>query len=376
MESNQHKKRHELLEKALGKVRRVVIKTGTSLLADESGINRAMIEKLRDAVLFLRSRGIEVILVSSGAVAMGREILRKKPDYRPLPAPGIARKQALASIGQAGLISLYGEIFAERSLTVGQLLISAEDLGHRPSYLNIGHTLQELLSMGVVPIINENDTVSVEELRLGDNDSLSGAVAALFQAELLIILTSVEGFLVDGHVLPFLNELTPGQLKQAGGPAEQGSGGMRTKIQAARLGQQAGISVAILPGRHENPVQSFFALEQIGSVNVSPGDSSLPARKKWILYSQSKGSVTVDDGAADALIRDGSSLLPAGITEVDGNFYRFDIIDVFSEQGDLIGRGVGSYDAGQLREFLRTRSNDRSYSKEVIHRNDFVLVYE
>ncbi|MBI3396826.1 MAG: glutamate 5-kinase, partial [Spirochaetia bacterium] len=258
--------------------RRIVIKVGTSLLTNEKdsqGIDRAMIEKLCAEILFLREKGIEVVLVSSGAVGLGRAVLRDFPA-RPKQAVSVptadsdsgrlSRKQALAALGQGRLISVYADVFAAAGIPVAQLLLTARDFRDRRAYLNIGHTLQELMAVGALPVVNENDTVSTEELRFGDNDLLSAACASLFHADLLVILTSVEGFLVDGARQPFLLDVTRDVMREARGPSGPGSGGMHTKMRAGQLCLLTGQVLSILPGRHPAPIQSLFRGDDLGTV--------------------------------------------------------------------------------------------------------------
>ncbi|EHQ08650.1 glutamate 5-kinase [Leptonema illini] len=368
------------LQKALTESKRVVLKIGSGLIAtaneanEPNGLDRSMIEKLRDEVLFLRERGIEVILVSSGAVAMGRSVLRKTlAGYHPQSNPGLSRKQALAAVGQARLISLYGEIFAEKGLAVSQILITARDFRDRNAYLNIGHTIQELLRLGVVPIINENDTVSTEELRFGDNDLLSAACAALLRSDLLVLLTSVNGFLINEQRVPVLTSITADVLEAAGGPSGPGSGGMRTKIRAGQLGLRTGFRVAILPGRDRAPVQSLFTGEDIGTIIGSTEPSHMNARKMWLLFARTRGAVIIDDGAVNALRHRGSSLLGAGIKELRGAFAQSDVVEIVDAAGQSIGRGIVR--AGS-REIQASIDAKKPLSYEVIHRNDLIIETE
>lgn len=361
--------------------RRVVIKIGSSLIAPSSpegtsAVDRSMIEKLRDQVLFLRQLGKEVILVTSGAVAMGRTVLGETlPDYHPLTNPGLSRKQALAAVGQARLIALYGEVFAEARLPVSQILITARDFRDRNAYLNIGHTLTELLRLGIVPIINENDTVSTVELRFGDNDLLSAACTALLHADLLVLLTSVDGFLRDGKRLPHFDRIGADIIAGAGGPSGPGSGGMRTKIRAGELGLRTGFRVAILPGRHPQPVKALFAGEDIGTVIGQPGLADMSARKKWLLFVRTRGGIVVDEGAARALTERGSSLLAAGIREIRGSFGQGDVVEVLDARGQSLGRGITRSGARTLLQMLQARAKGEPFpiEDEIIHRNDLIL---
>lgn len=366
--------------KHIQQAHRIVIKIGTSLITgSEGGVDRSMIEKLRNEILYLKQKDIQVILVSSGAVGMGRELLKRRESYEPLVNPGLARRQALASIGQGQLISLYNEIFSESGLMASQILITARDFRDRRAYLNIGRTLNELIALDVVPVINENDTVSTEELRFGDNDLLSAATASLFRADVLVILTSVEGFLKDGLRVDFLAEVKSEDRRHAGGPAGPGSGGMETKLRAGHLGILSGEALAILPGSHERPVQALFEGDDIGTIIFGRNQKRLSARKKWLLYARTEGKLQIDDGARKALIERGSSLLPAGIKEQAGHFLAGDVIDICDEKGDYIARGISNYSYKELAPMLGLNGSEmkkRGFllrAEEVVHRNNMIL---
>ena len=357
--------------KALNDCSRIVIKVGTGLLADETGVQLEMIQKLAGEIRFLREGGRQVILVSSGAVGAGRDALKNRKDYRPLPEPGLSRKQALAAIGQAHLISIYRRIFADFELDTAQLLFSARDFRDRRAYLNIGHTLNELLDLNVVPIINENDTVSTEELKFGDNDMLSAACAGLFHADCLMILTTVEGFLKDGVRIGLIEDVDDEILAHAGGPTGPGSGGMRTKMEAGRLGQKVGHFTAILPGKSQEPIRALMKGEDLGTL-IPPFSEEvrnrMAARKRWILYVPGEGLLHVDDGARKALMERGASLLSAGIKKVEGYFRQDDVVEVLDSSGMVIARGLASLGSGELQQSL-----DNETSVEALHRDNMIL---
>lgn len=346
--------------------KRVVIKVGTGLLTGETGIKTKMLETLAAETLFLRSRGIEVILVTSGAVGMARSILR---DHA--LADNLIRKQALAAIGQGRLIARYADVFEPRGILTAQLLITARDLRDRRAYLNIGNTLEELLRMGVLPVINENDTVSTDELRFGDNDLLSAAVTSLAGADLLIILTSAPGFLVEGVRQSFLSEIPESLMRHALGPAGPGSGGMRTKMRAGQLCLISGSVLAILPGEEPSPVQALFSGADIGTLVAGDAKRRISARKKWLLYTRSEGEIVVDEGAAAALREKGSSLLGAGIREVRGTFLSGDPVDVISSSGEVLGRGIANYSKRDLEN--RTAARKLHGPPEIIHRDNLII---
>ena len=369
--------RENLQQATVASAKRVIIKIGSSLIAPPTGntesnsVDLTMIESLAGEILFLRQRNIEVILVSSGAVAMGRYILGKvNTSYLPKTAPAMSRKQALSAIGQARLISLYGEVFAKHKLPVSQILITARDFRDRKAYLNIGHTIEELLSLGVIPIINENDTVSTDELRFGDNDLLSGACAALLHADLLILLTSADGFLMNKNRVPALDTITADVIAQAGGPSGPGSGGMRTKIRSGQLALRTGFQLAILPGRHKDPIRAFFEGDNIGTLIGKLTPAKMNARKMWLLFARTKGAVIVDHGASLALQKHGSSLLSAGITKIKGDFVESDVIEIIDTEGKVIGRGIAKV---SWRDIEAAIQSGQHLDIEVIHRNDLIL---
>ncbi len=362
--------------------KRVVIKVGTQLLTDpdgEDGVSLAMLELLRDEILFLRERGAEVLLVSSGAVGVGRKILdRYRPHRR--ESLSITRKQALSALGQGPLITRYSKIFGEAGIPVAQLLITARGFRDRRAYLNIGHTIHELVGLDALAVINENDTVSTEELQFGDNDMLSAACASLFRADLLLILTSVNGFYMDGERVPFLSSVTDREMAQAKGPAGPGSGGMATKLRAGQLLSQSGEILAILPGSAPAPIRSLFAGEDLGTIICSPPTRKrLSARKRWLLYTRTRGGIVVDAGARKALQERGSSLLPAGLIKTYGHFLAGDVVDLQDEEERILGRGIVNYSYRELLAVIGKGGEEirqagmLSRAPEVIHRNNMIL---
>ncbi len=360
----------------------MVIKTGTSLLTDRShrhGVNTEMIRKLRDAVLWLRDQKKECLLVTSGAVGMGRHALGTLRTLEATSEPALARRQALAAIGHHRLMSVYTDLFAEVGIAAAQVLMTARDLGDRRSYLNIGNTLEELTALGALPIVNENDTVSTDELRYGDNDVLSAACASLFRAELLVILTSVDGFLMGGRRVPFLSSIGPDVLAEARGPDGPGTGGMTTKLRAGVLAMMGGETLAILPGAHPAPLQALFGGEDIGTVISGGRERTLSARKRWLLYARSSGSLFVDEGARRALLERGSSLLPAGILRTSGRFLAGDVVEVADTGGFVLGRGITNYSYRELQPALGLNGEEIRQkalpfrAPEVVHRNNLIL---
>lgn len=364
------------------RLRRVVVKVGTSLITDPSapdGVSAEMLAKLRRELLVLRERGIQTILVSSGAVGAGRHLLHEV-FRRPVQArPGIARRQALSMIGQSRLMARYGECFAEADVPVAQLLLTPRDFRDRRAYLNTGHAIQELMGMGALPIVNENDAVSTDELAFGDNDMLSAAVAALFQAELLVILTSVDGFLLNGERVAEITRLDAALRAAALGPEGPGTGGMATKLRAGELSAMAGGALAILPGHHPAPLQALLAGEDLGTLVYGLQARQMSARKRWLLFARTQGGVVVDAGAERALAERGGSLLPAGIRRTRGHFLAGEVIEIEGEDGRYLGRGISNYSYRELQPMLglsgRAIQNEglAPRAPEVIHRNNLIL---
>lgn len=368
----------KILDQKFSEFKRIVIKIGSNLIVDPETERICIenIENLIKGILFLKQQKKEIILVSSGAVAFGRKKLKNiNPNYVPLLFPSIVRKQALASIGQIELMNFYNEIFRKYNLGISQILITAKDFRDRETYLNIGHTIQELVKLNIIPIINENDTASTDELKFGDNDFLSAAVSALLNSQLLILLTSVEGFLVHNKRISNLDTIDNKILQYAKGPEGFGSGGMYSKMRVGQLCLQAGVDVAILPGKMENVIEKFFNQEDVGTFIYSKEKRYLRARKKWILFSRTKGSVYIDQGAENALINKGSSLLINGIKYIEGKFLMGDIIEIKNLNNKILGRGITNFSYRSLQNFLLNKDQNLQIINipEIIHRDDLIL---
>jgi glutamate 5-kinase len=365
--------------------KRIVIKLGTSTLtAGTNKINPPRILEVVRQVAALRGRGLEVMLVSSGAMAAGREALSFPDLPRHVPA-----KQMLAAIGQPRLMALYGQLFGLYALTAAQVLLTRADLGDRRRYLNARNALSALLSNGVIPIINENDTVATEEIRVGDNDNLSALVATLIDADLLVLLTDQAGlYSADPRRDPGavrvaeVNEPTiPDSLWEAAGGTASGlgTGGMLTKLQAADLARRAGCTVLIASGTAADVVLRAAAGEMDGTW-FRPTASSMESRKRYILSGGSaRGGLVVDAGAARAL-RAGGSLLPIGVSTVTGEFDRGDTVRILDAEGREVARGISNYGSADLARLCRRHSDEIDsvlgfhYGDEVVHRDDLVMV--
>ncbi len=368
---------------SLATARRLVVKIGSALLVDETtgDIRRQWLDALGDDVAAARSRGQEVILVSSGAIAVGRRHLGL--TGRPLR---LEEKQAAAATGQIRLAHAYQETLARHGITVAQILLTLDDTEERRRHLNARSTLGTLLKLGTVPVINENDTVATSEIRFGDNDRLAARVAAMISADTLVLLSDIDGLYTadprrdaDARHLAEITEITPAIEAMAGAaPPGYSSGGMVTKLAAARVALGAGCRMAIADGRRMNPLQAIA--EGAPCSWFLPAANPLTARKKWIAGSlKPVGAMTVDDGALAAL-RAGKSLLPAGVTAVSGGFDRGDAVRIVDGSGREVARGLSAYSAADAARIKGHKSREIEAvlgyrgRDEMIHRDDLVLI--
>jgi glutamate 5-kinase len=364
---------------------RIVIKLGTSTLtAGTSRLSSPRILELVRQMAELQNAGRDVILVSSGAIAAGREWL----NFPQLPKD-IPIKQMLAAVGQPRLMALYVQLFGLYGITVGQVLLTRSNLNDRRGYLNSRNTLVALLAQRVIPIINENDTVATEEIRVGDNDNLSALVANLIEAELLVLLTDQPGlFTADPRRDPearLVGDVTgpeiPEALWQAAGGSDGrlGTGGMATKLQAADLARRSGATVVIARGSDPDVVLRLVAGESLGT-RFLPVANGVESRKRYLLAGgRIRHRVVVDEGACQAL-RSGGSLLPVGVSHVEGSFGRGDTVRVLDQGGREVARGLVNYASVDLKRICGRHSSEIekilgfAYGEEVIHRNHLVLI--
>ena len=368
--------------------RRLVVKCGTNVLtAGSERLDRDVMATIAAQIAAVRELGCEVILVTSGAIAAGRARLGQRasgPQH-------LTRRQVLAAVGQAQLFSYWDELLAGHGVTTAQALLTRGDLADRQGYLNARNTLLALLELGVVPIVNENDVVSIEEIQdaaIGDNDNLSAQVANLVDADLLLILTDTAGLYTadpatdpDARLIEHVDHIGPAIEEAAAGQAGQrGTGGMATKIEAARLATQSGAHVVIADGREPDVAPRAVRGEAVGT-HFLPTVDRLESRRRFMLSRlRERGRITVDEGAVRALVRDGKSLLPAGIVSASGDFARGDVVRVETREGEHIASGTTNYAAGDV-ERIRGLHSDRieealgyDYGDEVMHRNNLVLV--
>ena len=367
---------------SLKAAKRVVVKIGSALIVDPqtAAPRESWLRSVVQDVADLMAQGAEVIIVSSGAIALARQQLGLGAAKLRLD-----EKQAAASVGQIRLAQAWAQLLAEKNLIAAQLLITLGDTEDRQHYLNARATLSTLLSFGCVPVINENDSVATAEIRYGDNDRLAARVAAMLQADALILLSDIDGLYTadprkvpDAAHIPIIEALTPEIMAMGGEPPPgYSSGGMRTKLVAAQIATQAGCAMAIAIGNRENPLAAIAAGGKCSWFLPAPEGRS--SRKNWIAgHLAPAGTITIDDGAVRALAK-GASLLPAGIRAVDGAFDRGDPVDVLTMAGARIARGLSVYSSADIRLIAGHRSEDFEVllgfrgRDEVIHRDDLVL---
>lgn len=364
--------------------RTIVIKVGSSTVTGADGkVDREFLSSLASQVAEIRSGGDCAVVVSSGAIAAGLDGL--KLASRPTDMPTL---QATAAVGQVLLLDAYREVFGPLGMTVGQVLVTRHDVGHRQQYLHACHTLQRLLDLGVVPVVNENDTTAVEEIRFGDNDYLAALVGMMVHADLVVLLTDIEGLYTadprmdaDAHLVEIVDELTEEYVAAAGGAgSEVGSGGMATKLEAARALMKAGIPMVICEGHRPNVIAEAAAGKPVGTL-FAGGEADVKAKKLWLAYAgQTRGSVTIDDGAKTALCLGGKSLLPAGVVKVTGSFVVGDAIEVKDASGCVVARGLAGMSAEDLQKVRGLKTSEIARvlvawnGSEVIHRDQLVIL--
>lgn len=366
-------------------VKRAVVKIGSNVLTENNGLNLSAIRSITRQICRLIDTGLEVILVSSGAMASGvKKIgLPRRPDELP-------KRQAIAAVGQAGLIMEYEKAFRRYHKKVAQILLTSEDLSNRKRYLNARNTLNTLLSWQVVPIINENDTVSVEEIELGDNDNLAAMITLLMDADILINLTDIEGLYNkdprtyhDAELIPIVAAINKSTERYASEiPGALGTGGMISKIRAARKVMSAGVSMVIAGGDQPNILLKLFSGKAHGTFFV-PKKEKLASRKCWIAFSLKPiGALKIDDGAANAILKNGKSLLPSGIVAVEKDFGIGAPVVFKNRHNEILGIGLANYSAADIRKIrglqskqIKTVLGHKVYD-EVIHRDNLAITYE
>lgn len=366
----------------------LVVKIGTSSLTQPETATLALstIAAIVETLTHLQNSGYRVILVSSGAVGVGcaRLNLQTKPRT-------IALKQAVAAVGQGRLMRVYDDLFTSLNQPIAQVLLTRRDLVERSSYINVNNTFQELLNLGVIPIVNENDTVAIDELKLkfGDNDTLSALVASLVEANWLFLLTDVDKlYSADPRVFPDaepidlvnMQELSQLQVQAGNSGSQWGTGGMATKLTAARIATSAGVRAAITQGKYPQNICKILQGESIGT-QFEPQSCTDNARKRWIAYGLvPMGKLYLDAGAVDAIAQGGKSLLAAGISRVEGEFQASEAVQLYSHQGQEIARGIVNYSSGEISKIQGQHSEKISLilgyinDETVVHRDNLVVM--
>jgi len=376
---------------AIEKKLRIVVKIGSNLITENNNIlNYDVMNDLCDQIASVHSEGHQVIIVSSGAVAAGLQYISSFDKKIMINNSSIVQKQILASIGQPILMSAYEKFFSKKSKAISQALLSKDDIENRLGYLNIRNTLNQLLSLGVIPIVNENDVVSTHELinrAYGDNDRLSAMVSNVIDSDLLILLGSVDSLYtsdpnLDSNAIKIklVEDINEKILNYAKGPIDGiGSGGMISKIQAANISINSGTDMFIASGNEPNVIERIISGEEIGTKFISK-QSIHESRKRWLMtgYSSSKGEIILDAGAIKA-INSKSSVLPAGVVSVSGSFNRGDIIGIKNSKSKIIGWGISNYSSMEISKIKGINSSkikdivEKNYGSEIVHRNNLVL---
>lgn len=367
----------------LGDIKRVVVKVGTSTLTHSSGLlNLSRIESLVRQLADLHNQKLEVILVTSGAVGAGMGKLGLKAKPKTIP-----EKQAAAAVGQGILLHMYEKIFSEYGKTVAQILLTKDDFSNRNRFLNARNTFFALFEQGVTPIVNENDAVVVDEIKVGDNDTLSALVSSLVEADLLIILSDIDGLYddnpstnPDAKLIYFVESINSEIESLAGGAGTKlGTGGMATKLSAGKIATASGTAMVIANGSKPLILQDIIDCKEVGTL-FKPKENPLHARKHWIAYSTDIcGKIIVDAGAEKAVIEEQCSLLSSGISKIEGCFNEGAVVSICNSAGREIGRGVSSYSSSELELILGKRSNDiekilgHKHFDEAVHRNNMVI---
>ncbi len=355
----------------------IVIKIGSGVLSGVGGLNVRALRRLGRQIAGIRESGRQVVVVSSGAVASGL-----KPLGLSRMPKTIVDKQAAAAVGQQVLMNAWVDVFRRSRIPTGQVLLTSDDLDHRSRYLNARHTLVSLLHRGVIPIINENDSVSFEEIKMGDNDHLSALVTTLISANLLVILTNVDGLRrggANGELIEFVRAKDEVESHVSNAKSPTGVGGMTTKLQAARLVGKSGIPAIIANGSQAQVLKEIVAGKSVGTY-FQPQASRLDVRRRWIATAtRPRGKILVDGGAETAIVSRNASLLPSGITDVEGHFSSGAVVRICDRKGVPFARGLVSYTSDETRRVMGHNSKEipeilgYRYLDEIIHRNDLVL---
>ncbi|MBN2402359.1 MAG: glutamate 5-kinase [Spirochaetes bacterium] len=357
--------------------RKIVIKIGTSIITENNAISKARIAELVFDILSLKNSGYSIVIVSSGAISAGAGALKTNRENISIP-----KKQALASIGQTILMNTWREAFLKAGCEVGQILLTEDDVKDRKRFINARHTFHALLEMGIIPIVNENDSVVIKEIKFGDNDILSAHVTNIVEADLLILLSDVDGFynnLFDPEPIEEIHQITKDLIAKAGGSGSiHGTGGMLSKIKAAEVIIKCGEKMIIANGRASGILSKIIKGEKIGTIFI--GNEPLSSRKRWIAFNmKSSGKIEIDDGAVKALQQHKKSLLSTGVIDIEGKFHLGDAVEIINKSGDIIGKGIVNYNFNELQIIKGKKTSQikdilgSSYFDEVINRDDLIL---
>ncbi|MBI4632776.1 MAG: glutamate 5-kinase [Deltaproteobacteria bacterium] len=366
----------------LANVKKVIVKIGSAVLTGKDGLDLTIIEQLVDELAGLTKKGCQVVIVTSGAIASGKHRMGIMGALKSMP-----QKQAAAAIGQGRLMRLYSTAFAKHGLYVAQILLTLSDLTDRKRFLNIRNTLSTLMEWGVIAIINENDTVAIDEIKFGDNDTLTAMIAPLVDAHLVINLTSTEGLYSgnpslsdDARFIPLVREVTE-EIESAAtdDTTAAGLGGMKSKVRAAKKITAYGIPYIIAPGRKKGVIQDIFAGKERGTLFL-PADKPMHSRKHWIAFTlRSRGKLFLDEGARKAIVEKGKSLLPSGIVNLEGNFEIGDPVTCADAEGAAFATGLVNYCAADIRKIMGVKTSDieallghKDYD-EIIHRDNLAV---
>ena len=368
----------------LKEAKRIVVKVGTSTITYPTGkMNLSRMEKLVRELTDLTNQGREILLVTSGAIAVGMDRMGKKKRPRAIP-----ERQALAAVGQGALMHAYGSLFAAYGKMAGQVLLTRENSLRHHQYTNSRNALKAMLDMGVLPVVNENDAVAVDEVKIGDNDTWSATVATLVDADVLILLSDVDGLYTanpqrdkTARLISEVREITP-EIEALAGDAgsSAGTGGMKTKIEAAKMAMSAGVTMVIARGDEDGVIRAILHGEAVGTLFPAK-EAHLKARKSWLAFGRHiAGDLVVDDGCAAAMLTGGKSLLAAGLVSVEGDFGARSTVRVLNLAGREIARGIVNYDSVSLRKIAGHRTKEIAevlpapVFDEVIHRDNMVLM--
>jgi len=371
-------------KKYLKNIKRAVVKIGSSSLAlQKGGLDIDNMEKFTSEVSKITEKGIKVIIVTSGAIAAGLRCLNI------LDKPGdINLLQAAASIGQVELMKTYSNLFSRHGLKIGQILLTHEDTTRRKQYLNIKNTIENLIKLKIIPVINENDSVATDEIKFGDNDRLAGVVSSLTEADILIILSDIDGMYdrdpranSNANLISQVDSINEDIEKLAGGiGSAYGSGGMATKMKAAKVCAFSGIGMVIANSREPDVLRKIISGEDIGTFFVPQTSKKVRGVKKWIAFGiLTKGSIVIDRGAEDAIVNKGRSILPVGVIEVNGRFSRGDTLKVYSLDSKLIAKGISSFSSEDINKVKGKNKKQileemgSSMCCEIIHRDNLVV---